>query len=118
VRNLVDNAVKYSTEGGAVEIGVWKDTARVYVRVRDYGAGIPEEQIQEIFEPFTRLGHTPDVSGSGLGLFITRGIAAAHGGELNVSNGAGTERALGAVFTLALPLHAPPGAPTSISPTA
>jgi signal transduction histidine kinase len=111
VRNLIDNAVKYSTEGGAVEVSVWQDTEHAYVRVRDYGAGIPEEQIQEIFKPFTRLGRTPDVSGSGLGLFITRGIVAAHGGELTVSNGTGTERALGAVFTLALPLHAPPGAP-------
>jgi signal transduction histidine kinase len=115
VRNLIDNAVKYSTEGGAVEVSVRQDAERVYVCVRDYGAGIPEEQIQEIFKPFTRLGRTPDVSGSGLGLFITRGIAAAHGGELTVSNGAGAERALGAVFTLALPLHAPPGAPAEVA---
>jgi signal transduction histidine kinase len=107
VRNLIDNAVKYSTEGGAVEIGVEQDAERVYVRVRDYGAGIPEEQMREIFEPFTRLGRSPEVSGSGLGLFITRGIAAAHGGELSVSNGGGVDRAFGAIFTLVLPLRSP-----------
>ncbi len=56
VRNLIDNAVKYSTGGGAVEIAVESDAERVYVHVRDYGAGIPEEQMREIFEPFIRLG--------------------------------------------------------------
>ncbi len=103
-RNLIDNAVKYSTEGGAVEIAVEQDADHAYIHVRDYGAGIPEEQMRAIFEPFTRLGKTPEVAGSGLGLFITRGIAAAHGGQLSVSNGGGTERAMGAVFTLVLPL--------------
>src|SRR5262249_20417994 len=74
VRNLIDNAVKYSGEGGAVETSVWQDETRVYIRVRDYGAGIPEAAMAEIFQAFTRLDKRPDVSGSGLGLYITRGI--------------------------------------------
>lgn len=106
VRNLLDNAVKYSAEGGAVEISVTKDDDRVAVRVRDHGAGIPEEQISILFQPFIRLHEDSGVEGNGLGLFITRGIAAAHGGDLAVRNGIGTERALGAIFTLTLPLHA------------
>lgn len=106
-RNLLDNAVKYSAEGGAVEVGVASDAETVTIRVRDYGAGIPEEQISSLFQPFIRLHADSGVEGNGLGLFITRGIIAAHGGELTVRNGAGTERALGAIFTLTLPLRAP-----------
>jgi signal transduction histidine kinase len=106
VRNLLDNAVKYSTEGGAVEVLVAADAQRAQISVRDHGAGIPEEQMRDLFQPFKRLNKETDVAGSGLGLFITRGIVAAHGGDLTVSNGIGTERALGATFTISLPLAA------------
>lgn len=112
VRNLVDNAVKYSADGGAVDVSVWSDAERVYIRVQDFGAGIPEAEMQRIFEAFTRLEKETDVAGSGLGLFITRGIVGAHGGALTVRNGndSGAERARGAIFTIALPLSAPLGA--------
>lgn len=106
VRNLIDNAVKYSVEQGAVEVRVWQDVERVYISVRDYGAGIPEEEMQRIFEAFTRINKDADVSGSGLGLYITRGIVAAHGGNLTVRNASGSDRVRGAIFTLALPLRA------------
>lgn len=106
VRNLIDNAVKYSVDQGAVEVGVWQDTERVHIRVRDYGAGIPEEEMQRIFEAFTRLNKDAEVSGSGLGLYITRGIVAAHGGELTVQNASGSDRVRGAIFTITLPLRA------------
>ncbi len=111
VRNLVDNAVKYSVDGGAVDVSVWRDVGQVYIRVQDYGAGIPEAEMQRIFEAFTRLEKQTEVAGSGLGLFITRGIVGAHGGELTVRNGndSGTERARGANFTIALPLRQPSG---------
>jgi signal transduction histidine kinase len=106
-RNLVDNAIKYSTEGGAIELGVWQDGERVFIRVGDYGAGIPEAERERIFQPFTRLEQrNPDAMGSGLGLYITRGIVAAHGGELSVVNREGEQRAHGAIFTLALPVCA------------
>jgi signal transduction histidine kinase len=108
IRNLIDNAVKYSSEGGAVEASVWRDETRVYMRVRDYGAGIPEAAMAEIFQAFTRLEKRPDVGGTGLGLYITRGIVKEHGGELTVANGSGPERARGAIFTIALPLHPHP----------
>jgi len=106
VRNLIDNAVKYSAEDGTIEVQIWQDAERAYIRVRDYGAGIPESEMARIFEAYTRANAQPDVSGTGLGLFITRGIVEMHGGELTVRNGTGTERARGAVFTIALPLHA------------
>ena len=110
VRNLIDNAVKYSAEQTAVEISLVATDEQVEISVRDYGMGIPEAEMQRIFEAFTRLGKTSEVSGSGLGLFITRGIAETHGGRLGVESGAGSERARGANFTLTLPRHAPPNA--------
>jgi signal transduction histidine kinase len=104
VRNLVDNAVKYTTEDGAIEVRVWHDATRVYISVADYGAGLSEEEMALIFDAFTRGEQNRDVSGSGLGLYITRGIAEAHGGHLTVRNRAGEQRAQGAIFTIALPL--------------
>ncbi|HKV84211.1 MAG TPA: ATP-binding protein [Ktedonobacterales bacterium] len=106
-RNLLDNAVKYSADGGAVDVSVWNDERTAYIRVQDYGAGIPEPEMARIFEAFTRLEKRPEVNGSGLGLFITRGIVSAHGGSLEVRNGSGTERARGAIFTIGLPIEIP-----------
>ncbi len=117
-RNLIDNAVKYSAEQTAIEVSLAATDAQVTITVRDYGMGIPEAEMQRIFEAFTRLGKSSEVPGSGLGLFITRGIAETHGGQLRVESGAGSERARGATFTLGLPRHAPPDATPSPSPSA
>lgn len=106
VRNLLDNAVKYSAPEGAIETRIWRDETTISISVGDYGAGIPEEQMKRIFEPFIRLeDKASEVSGSGLGLFITRGVIEAHGGALTVRN-RGEGRAEGAIFTITLPLHA------------
>lgn len=110
VRNLLDNAVKYSAPDGAIETRVRRDDACLTIRVGDYGAGVPEAEMKRIFEPFIRLDRqASEVSGSGLGLFITRGVISAHGGSLDVRNRGG-ERAEGAIFTITLPLVAPEGA--------
>src|SRR5262249_19669867 len=101
---LVDNAVKYSAEGGDVGVRLWQDGQRVCISVSDHGAGIPPEEIPRIFEAFTRLNKESEISGSGLGLYITRGIVTAHGGNLSVSNGSGNERMRGAIFTIELAL--------------
>ncbi len=113
VRNLLDNAVKYSVAQGAIETRIWRDETNVYISVSDYGAGIPEAEMKRIFEPFIRLERqASDVSGSGLGLFITRGVIGAHGGSLAVQNRGG-ERAHGAVFTVTLPLAGPEATPAA-----
>ena len=105
VRNLLDNAVKYSAPDGAIEARVWREVDDVFISIGDYGAGIPEDQMRRILEPFIRLEtHASDVSGSGLGLFITHGIAEAHGGELMIRNRK-EARAQGAIFTLRLPVN-------------
>jgi signal transduction histidine kinase len=103
VRNLIDNAVKYSVENGTIEVRIGEDQNSATIEVGDYGAGISEADMKRIFEPFIRGEHGPDSSGSGLGLFITRGIISEHQGTLTVANRGGSTRVQGAIFTITLP---------------
>jgi signal transduction histidine kinase len=98
--NLVDNAVKYSPEGGEVRVSAAPANGVVRISVRDDGPGIPRDQQIRIFEKFGRVD-VPGASkpGTGLGLFIARSIAEAHGGSLDVSSGLEA----GSTFTLTLP---------------
>jgi signal transduction histidine kinase len=99
--NLIDNAVKYSPEGGEVRVSAAPANGVVRISVRDDGPGIPRDQQIRIFEKFGRVD-VPGASkpGTGLGLFIARSIAEAHGGSLDVSSGVEP----GSTFTLTLPL--------------
>jgi two-component system, OmpR family, sensor histidine kinase KdpD len=99
--NLIDNAVKYSVDGGEVEVSAWAEDGFARVAVADRGPGIPDDQQELIFEKFGRA-KLPGSSkpGTGLGLFIARSIAEAHGGAVEVRSRDGG----GAVFTLSLPL--------------
>jgi signal transduction histidine kinase len=98
--NLVENAVKYSPAGGEVDVRAWADNGLVLVAVEDQGPGIPREQQGLIFEKFGRANVGGGKPGSGLGLFIARSIAEAHGGSLKVRSAPGQ----GSTFTLELPL--------------
>jgi signal transduction histidine kinase len=100
VMNLVENAVKYSQAGEEVAVSAWAENGRVLVSVEDHGPGIPREHHGLIFEKFGRANVGGGKPGTGLGLFIARSIAEAHGGTLEVRSAAGE----GATFTLALPL--------------
>jgi len=99
--NLIENAVKYSAEGDAVEVSAQRDGVYVRIAVSDRGPGIPDDQQELIFQKFGRAqvegGSKP---GTGLGLFIARSIAEAHGGTLEVQS----RRDGGVTFTLSLPL--------------
>jgi len=99
--NLIENAVKYSPEGGEVRVSAAAANGAVRIAVRDAGPGIPQDQQVRIFEKFGRVD-VPGASkpGTGLGLFIARSIAEAHGGSLEVSSGADP----GSTFTLTLPV--------------
>jgi hypothetical protein len=90
--NLVENAVKYS-EGGTVTISGAVADAEVEVAVRDEGVGIPADQLTLIFTKFYRRAGSGAPSGTGLGLFITRGLIEAHGGRIWARSelGRGTE---------------------------
>jgi signal transduction histidine kinase len=97
--NLIDNAVKYSQDGGEVEVAASSEDGVVRISVADDGPGIPHDQQRLIFEKFGRAtGPGAAKPGSGLGLFIARSIAEAHGGSLGVES---TPPA-GATFTLTL----------------
>jgi len=98
--NLVDNAVKYSPTGAAVDVHASAVNGRVVVDVRDRGPGVAVEDRSLIFEKFGRAKTGKMLPGTGLGLFIARSIAEAHGGSLEVRGAPDG----GAIFTLALPL--------------
>jgi len=99
--NLIDNAVKYSAEGDAVEVSARREDACVCIAVTDSGPGIPADQQRLIFEKFGRADIEGNAKpGSGLGLFIARSIAEAHGGTLEVRSQVDG----GATFSLTLPV--------------
>jgi K+-sensing histidine kinase KdpD len=100
LQNLVDNAVKYSSTGGEVRVRAQAGDGAVRVDVSDDGPGIPFEDQRLIFEKFGRSSGSSSKPGTGLGLFIARSIAEAHGGSLEVAS----TPARGATFTLELPL--------------
>jgi signal transduction histidine kinase len=107
LNNLLENAIKYSFPGTTITVTLEQVTPdRAALSVADEGKGIPPDKLAEIFDPFKRLEGTEDIKGFGLGLYITRGIAEAHGGTLAVASG--TDRAHGAIFTLTLPVSATP----------
>lgn len=99
--NLVSNAIKYSPEGGPVRITLEQRDGSAEMRVSDSGQGIPPEQQGLLFRPFSRLDQ--EQKGTGLGLYISRAIAEAHGGDIRVES----ERGRGSTFTVKLPLRAP-----------
>jgi len=98
--NLIDNAIKYSPVGGEVEVRAYQEDGRVLVDVHDEGPGIAKADQKLIFEKFGRVVGTDGTRpGTGLGLFIARSIAEAHGGTLDVASAPGR----GATFTVKLP---------------
>lgn len=101
VYNIVDNAIKYTPDGGTVKLGLELSGNTVYVRVTDNGPGIPEDETEHIFERFYRLddSRARDTGGTGLGLAIAREAAVLHGGSLYAENAADG----GSVFTITLP---------------
>jgi len=102
VDNLISNALKYSESGSAVDVAASERNGSVLVRVRDRGPGIAREDQGLIFEKFGRADVSNARPGTGLGLFISRSFAEAHGGTLHVESAPGA----GATFTLALPFDA------------
>ena len=98
--NLLGNAVKYSPDGGLIDVGVSPaDAGMVRLTVRDHGGGIPSEHLPRIFERFYRVRPHDAVAGMGLGLYISRQIVELHGGRIEVESppDGGTR------FTIALP---------------
>lgn len=101
VSNLVDNAVKYSDEGGLVSVTVQPQDGNVEVQVSDQGIGIPMASLERIFERFYRVdrARSRGTGGTGLGLSIVRHVVTNHGGEVNVRSREGE----GSTFILRFP---------------
>lgn len=101
VRNLIDNAVKYTPPGGRVDVVGERDEGGVRIVVRDTGIGIPHGEVERIFERFYRVdkARSRRLGGTGLGLAIVKDIVEAHGGSISVE----TELGMGSTFTVTLP---------------
>jgi len=114
IANVVENAIKYGP-GKPIEIEVHGTDEQVRLTVRDHGVGIPQTQLEEIFERFQRIVSSPYHSGLRLGLSITRQIVEAHSGRIHAESQPGA----GARFTIELPRHvdeALPDSPSEESP--
>jgi len=105
ISNLLDNAVRYTPEGGAVRIALEADDSRARIVVADTGIGIPEECVARVFERFYRVDKSRSRAegGFGLGLAIVKWVAEAHHGAVTLASRPGG----GSVFTVELPLTAP-----------
>lgn len=97
IRNLLDNAIKYTDSGGTVTVKVTARGDEILVSVKDTGVGIPEDHLPHIFDAFYRVRR--DAKGSGLGLSIAKTIIEAHGGRI----WAESIPAKGSVFSFTLP---------------
>jgi signal transduction histidine kinase len=109
VLNLVDNALKYSSEAAPVDVRLTGVPGRLTLLVSDRGIGIAKPDLDELFQPFARASNalTHSQGGLGLGLFIIRQIVERHGGTIAITSDIGS----GTTFTVALPLHPPPQGP-------
>jgi two-component system sensor histidine kinase KdpD len=95
--NLLDNAIKYSQPDTLIEIAAHIAGAYLELEVRDRGVGIPQEDLNRVFDKFYRVQRPNQVSGTGLGLSICKGIVEAHGGFIVAENrpGGGTSITVG-----------------------
>ncbi len=100
---FLDNAVKYTPEGGSVTVTVKEEDDSVALAVTDTGVGVPEDQLPLVFERFFRADASRAEEGVGLGLSIARQIAEAHGGTIEATSKVG----VGSTFVLLLPGHKP-----------
>ena len=99
--NLISNAIKYTQQGGLVNVSLNKAGKDIRFKVVDTGIGIPPEDIDRIFEKFYRIktDETRSISGSGLGLSIVKGIVDVHNGSIHVES----ELGKGTMFIVSLP---------------
>lgn len=104
IQNLLNNAVKYSPAGGAIEVKLERHGDFAVMTVSDQGVGIPAAALPHLFQRFYRAPNVSDhlISGMGIGLYVAREIVTLHGGTIDVTSQEGA----GSVFTVSLPLAA------------
>jgi two-component system, OmpR family, phosphate regulon sensor histidine kinase PhoR len=101
VRNILDNAVRYTADGGSITVNVERDETQALISVTDSGEGIPTRDIERVFERFYRVdsARSRATGGTGLGLSIVKHVAESHGGTVAVES----ELGVGSTFTIRLP---------------
>jgi len=101
--NLIDNAIKYSNEGGAINVAATPKGDMVEIAIEDHGIGMPASVIGNLFQKFYRSHRSREtVAGTGIGLYISKAIIESHGGTISVRS----EDGRGSVFTVLLPTYA------------
>lgn len=101
LRNLIDNAVKFTNPGEAIQVRAYDDSTHVIVEIADTGPGIPEEELPHVWEELYRGEQARGVPGSGLGLSLARAIIELHGGQVTLRS----RLKQGTVVTLRLPVN-------------
>ncbi|MCL2152964.1 MAG: cell wall metabolism sensor histidine kinase WalK [Oscillospiraceae bacterium] len=101
--NIISNAMKYTPDGGTINICAGSSDSNIWVSVEDSGIGIPEEDLTRIFDRFYRVekARSREAGGTGLGLSIAREIVKRHGGDLSVKS----EQGVGTTVTMTLPIE-------------
>lgn len=101
--NLIDNAIKYTPDGGVIDISIRRSGKEAIVSIQDNGVGIPKNLLSRIFEKFQRLegSYVKDTQGTGLGLYIVKELVKAHGGRIWVDSKVNE----GSTFSFSLPLY-------------
>jgi two-component system OmpR family sensor kinase len=102
IRNLLDNALRFTPRGGTIDIGIYQRDDAAILQIEDTGPGIPSTDMDQIFEPFFR-GSRPTGEGTGLGLSIAKRIVDSLGGGIALENIAGAGRS-GLRITVRLPI--------------
>jgi two-component system OmpR family sensor kinase len=85
IRNLLDNALRFTPAGGRIDVAIYRDGAMAVLRIEDNGPGVSPDEIGRIFEPFFR-GQRPEGEGVGLGLSIVKRIVDRLGGSIDAAN--------------------------------
>ena len=103
IQNLITNAVKYSPDGGCITVSARVERRELIISVADQGLGIPEAELDKIFDRFHRVqtGVSRGIGGTGLGLAICKGLVEAHGGHISAESAG---EAQGSTFCFTLPL--------------
>jgi signal transduction histidine kinase len=100
INNLVSNAVKYSSPESPIIINLGFESNMLIFEIKDQGIGIPEVDLKHLFEPFHRAGNVGAISGTGLGMVITKESVDLHNGSIEVESQVG----IGTKFTISIPL--------------
>ena len=100
INNLVSNAIKYSAPDSSITISLEFENDTLILKVADQGIGIPEADLKHLFEPFHRAGNVGMISGTGLGMVITKELVDLHNGTITVESQIG----IGTIFIVSIPL--------------